>query len=137
MERNNLIIIILVVIILIMATALVTYIIVGNQQQDIKIVNNTTNTTNTTATAEKVNQETEKSVYAYKSDGTPMYSKAEVDNYVKNKYGAVNYHIQDNGYINLDDAGYTDDGAKVKGGLVNKNGTIYEREFYENYIMGK
>ena len=84
----------------------------------------------------KINKEVQK-VYAYKSDGTPMYSKAEVDNYVQSKYGAVNYHIQDNGYINLDDPGYTDDGAKVVPGGVRKDGKTYERSFYENYIMGK
>lgn len=77
------------------------------------------------------------SVYAYKSDGTPMYSQQEVSNYVLSKYGAVNYHIQDNGYINLDDAGYTDDGAKVVQGGVRKDGKTYERSYYENYIMGE
>ena len=66
-----------------------------------------------------------------------MYSQEEVDNYVQSKYGAVNYHIQDNGYINIDDPGYTDDGARVVKGGVNKNGKTYERSFYENYIMGK
>ena len=84
----------------------------------------------------KINKEVQK-VYAYKSDGTPMYSKEEVDNYVKSKYGAVNYHIQDNGYVNIDDPGYTDDGAKVVKGGVRKDGKTYERSFYENYIMGK
>ena len=84
----------------------------------------------------KINKEVQK-VYAYKSDGTPMYSKAEVDNYVQSKYGAVNYHIQDNGYVNIDDPGYTDDGAKVVKGGVRKDGKTYERSFYENYIMGK
>ena len=84
----------------------------------------------------KINKEVQK-VYAYKSDGTPMYSKEEVDNYVQSKYGAVNYHIQDNGYVNLDDPGYTDDGAKVVQGGVRKDGKTYERHFYENYIMGK
>jgi len=38
------------------------------------------------------------SVYAYKSDGTPMYSQAEVDSYMLNKYGMVNYHIKENRY---------------------------------------
>ena len=59
----------------------------------------------------------QKQVLAYKSDGTPMYSQSEVDNYLSNKYGGqVNYHIQDNGYINLDEAGYTDDGKYYGGG---------------------
>lgn len=82
-------------------------------------------------------QSSSRSVYAYKSDGTPMYSQEEVNNYVQSKYGSVNYHIQDNGYINLDDAGYTDDGAVVVKGGVRKDGKVYERSFYENYIMGK
>ncbi|WP_407431546.1 hypothetical protein [Methanobrevibacter sp.] len=139
MEKNNLIIIILIAICLILGTALATYVIVENQHADAKIGNNTNNTNNTTTAVktEKVNEETQKSVYAYKSDGTPMYSQAEVDNYVKSKYGAVNYHIQDNGYINIDDPGYTDDGAKVVRGGVNKDGKIYERSYYENNIMGK
>ena len=84
----------------------------------------------------KIKKEAPK-VYAYKSDGTPMYSQEEVSMYVKSKYGAVNYHIQDNGYINLDDPGFTDDGARVVPGGVNKNGKTYERSYYENYIMGK
>lgn len=50
------------------------------------------------------------SAYAYKSDGTPMYSQAEVDSYMHNKYGNVRYHLQDNGYVNLDQPGYDDAG---------------------------
>lgn len=52
-------------------------------------------------------------VYAYKSDGTPMYSQAEVDRYVAQKYGLVNYHIQENRYINLDEPGYDDAGHRI------------------------
>ena len=55
------------------------------------------NTTQKLTIKEEVQQ-----VYAYKSDGTPMYSQQEVDNYVKSKYGAVNYHIQDNVIIDSD-----------------------------------
>ena len=47
---------------------------------------------------------------AYKSDGTPMYSQAEVDRYMANKYGDVNYHIGGNGYIDMDEPGYDDAG---------------------------
>lgn len=50
------------------------------------------------------------SAYAYKSDGTPMYSQAEVDNYMLNKYGMVNYHVGSNGYIDMDEPGYDDAG---------------------------
>jgi len=51
--------------------------------------------------------------YAYKSDGTPMYSQAEVDNYMLNKYGMVDYHLNDNGYVNLDEPGFDDKGNYV------------------------
>ena len=51
--------------------------------------------------------------YAYKSDGTPMYSQAEVDQYMLSKYGMVDYHIGDNGYIDMDEVGYDDAGNKI------------------------
>ncbi len=51
--------------------------------------------------------------YAYKSDGTPMYSQAEVDEYMYNKYGLVDYHLNENGYVNLDEPGYDDKGNYV------------------------
>lgn len=57
--------------------------------------------------------ETSPSAYAYKADGTPMYSQDEVSNYMKNKYGLVNYHIEDNGYIDMDEPGYDDAGNKI------------------------
>lgn len=53
------------------------------------------------------------SAYAYKSDGTPMYSQAEVDQYMGNKYGLVNYHVGDNGYIDMDEPGFDDAGHWV------------------------
>ena len=54
-----------------------------------------------------------KSAYAYKSDGTPMYSQAEVDQYMYNKYGSVNYHVGSNGYMDLDEPGFDDAGHFV------------------------
>ena len=57
--------------------------------------------------------EPQRTAYAYKSDGTPMYSQAEVDSYMYNKYGSVNYHLQDNGYVNLDEPGFDDKGNYV------------------------
>lgn len=50
------------------------------------------------------------SVYAYQSDGTPMYSQAEVDSYMYYKYGPVSYHIKENKYIDLDEPGFDDKG---------------------------
>ena len=57
---------------------------------------------------EKVNQaesspsSSTPSVYAYKSDGTPMYSQEEVTDYILHKYGMPDYHIGENKYIVLD-----------------------------------
>ena len=53
------------------------------------------------------------SVYAYQSDGTPMYSQAEVDSYMYNKYGLVNYHIKENRYIDMDEPGFDDKGNYI------------------------
>lgn len=53
------------------------------------------------------------SAYAYKSDGTPMYSEDEVQDYMQNKYGKVDYHVGDNGYIDMDEPGYDDAGNKI------------------------
>ena len=53
------------------------------------------------------------SAYAYQSDGTPMYSQSEVDNYMLNKYGMVDYHVGSNGYIDMDEPGFDDAGHYV------------------------
>ena len=58
--------------------------------------------------------DTKQTVYAYKSDGTPMYSQSEVDNYMEEKYGLVDYHIKGNGYIDLDEPGYDDAGNYIE-----------------------
>ena len=52
----------------------------------------------------------QQSAYAYRSDGTPMYSQSEVDDYMLNKYGMVEYHVGDNGYIDMDEPGFDDAG---------------------------
>lgn len=63
--------------------------------------------------AEAQSSEPQRTAYAYKSDGTPMYSQAEVDNYMLNKYGMVNYHLQENGYVDLDEPGFDDKGNYI------------------------
>ena len=82
-------------------------------------VNNTTNNAPVNTTVEHINKDEQsspptKTVVAYKSDGTPMYSQYEVSMYVKSKYGAVDYHIQSNGYIAIDDPHYTSDGRRIR-----------------------
>ena len=57
----------------------------------------------------------EPAAYAYKSDGTPMYSQEEVSDYMLNKYGMVDYHVGENGYIDMDERGYDDAGNKIDG----------------------
>ena len=42
-----------------------------------------------------------------------MYSQAEVDQYMLNKYGMVDYHVGSNGYIDMDEPGYDDAGHKI------------------------
>ena len=39
-----------------------------------------------------------------------MYSQAEVDSYMYNKYGNVRYHVGSNGYMDMDQPGYDDAG---------------------------
>ena len=57
--------------------------------------------------------ESQPSAYAYKSDGTPMYSQEEVSKYMDDKYGKVNYHIGDNGYIDMDEPGFDNAGNRI------------------------
>ena len=63
-----------------------------------------------TSSSQSQSSQSQPSVYAYKSDGTPMYSAAEVESYMYNKYGPVNYHIKSNGYVDLDEPGFDDKG---------------------------
>ena len=65
------------------------------------------------AEPESSTQSSTPSAYAYKSDGTPMYSQAEVDQYMANKYGLVDYHVGSNGYIDMDEPGYDDAGNPI------------------------
>lgn len=66
------------------------------------------------AETQSSSQSSTPSAYAYRSDGSPMYSQAEVDQYMYNKYGAVNYHIGSNGYVDMDEPGYGDDGHRIR-----------------------
>ena len=43
-----------------------------------------------------------------------MYSQREVSEYMGNKYGMVEYHIGDNGYIDMDEPGFDDAGNKIR-----------------------
>lgn len=65
------------------------------------------------STSSSSSQSSSPQAYAYKSDGTPMYSQAEVDRYMYNKYGYVDYHVGDNGYVDMDEPGYDDAGHWV------------------------
>ena len=64
--------------------------------------------------AEDTSANTQPSAYAYKSDGTPMYSQQEVSDYMMNKYGMVDYHVGENGYIDMDEPGFDDAGNKIE-----------------------
>ncbi len=85
--------------------------IVSHIINSIKWGNKTVSTSNDTSTASSSDtSSSQPSAYAYKSDGTPMYSQAEVDNYMLDKYGMVDYHVGDNGYIDMDEPGFDDAG---------------------------
>ena len=67
---------------------------------------NKTSSSDDIDTTSNKNTNSKPSAYAYKSDGTPMYSQKEVDDYMLNKYGSVDYHIANNKYIHMDEPGY-------------------------------
>ena len=119
METKNVLIICITVLIIGAIIAGAAYMIMDKQiklqEQKLNQTNNTTKViNNTTVVKEEVTKEPEKQAVGYKSDGTPMYSQAEVNQYVKSKYGCVDYHMQDNGYVALDDPHYTSDGHRIK-----------------------
>lgn len=63
------------------------------------------------AEAEPTYTQSAPTAYAYKSDGTPMYSQSEVDRYMSQKYGpGTNYHIGSNGYVDMDEPGFDNAG---------------------------
>ena len=112
--------ILLILTIIVLICVVIGLVIQLQESKQVKpVVNNTTNNTPVNTTVEHINEDeksssNENAVVAYKSDGTPMYSQAEVSKYVKSKYGAVDYHIQSNGYIALDDPHYTTDGRRIR-----------------------
>ena len=85
-----------------------------------KPVNNKTNNVSSNINVDHVTsgdvqqQEPQREVYAYRSDGSPLYSYDEAYRYIAQKYGPdMIWHVQDNKYISLDTPGYTSDGKKV------------------------
>ena len=123
METKNVLIICITVLIIGAIIAGAAYMIMDKQiklqEQKLNQTNNTNNTTKvinntTTVVKEEVTKEPEKQALGYKSDGTPMYSYDEIDSYVQTKYGkGSGWHLQSNGYVDLDKAGYTNDGHKI------------------------
>ena len=85
------------------------------QSMEISLEGNTANNTNnnTNKDSSQTSNTNQNHAIAYKSDGTPMYSQSEVNSYMSTKYGKVDYHIQDNGYISIDDPHYTSDGRRI------------------------
>jgi len=115
--------ILLIGVIIIIAIAIVcaTVVFLKVNETPKPVANQTNNASNTSSSVsvesvntETVQQEPQKKAYAYKSDGTPMYSYQEVSNYIAHKYGPdMIWHVQDNGYISLDTPGYTSDGRRL------------------------
>ena len=84
-----------------------------------KPVNNKTNNVSNNITVDHVTsgdvqQQPQREVYAYRSDGSPLYSYEETQRYIAQKYGPdMIWHVQNNKYISLDTPGYTSDGKRL------------------------
>ena len=115
------IIIIGVIIVIAIAIVCATVVFLNVTPKPVENQTNASNASNASnsVSVESVNTETvqpepKKSVYAYTSDGSPLYSYQEASNYIYRKYGAgMRWHVQDNGYISLDTPGYTSDGRRL------------------------
>ncbi len=121
--ENKQIIIIGAIILIAVAIICGTVVFLNINESNKTPVNNQTNTTPKNVTADRVNteqvqqqpKEPERAVYAYRSDGSPLYSYQEAQNYITQKYGpGMTWHVQDNKYISLDTPGYTSDGRKLR-----------------------
>ena len=87
--------------------------IVDHIISSIKWGNNTVSVADADTSSSSEPTSSQPSAYAYKSDGTPMYSQNEVEDYMLNKYGMVDYHVGENGYIDMDEAGYDNAGNPI------------------------
>ena len=86
----------------------------GNQVTTNQTNNASKNITVDRVNTEEVKQQPQKEVYAYRSDGSPLYSYEETRDYIAQKYGPdMIWHVQDNKYISLDTPGYTSDGKRL------------------------
>ena len=86
----------------------------SNQINNNRPNNLTKNTTVAHVNTDEAQQQPQNNVYAYTSDGKPLYSYQEAQNYITRKYGPnMIWHVQDNGYISLDTPGYTSDGRRI------------------------
>jgi len=118
-DKQILLIGVIIIIAIAIVCATVVFLKVNETPKPVANQTNSTSNTSSSVSVESVNTETvqpepQKKAYAYKSDGTPMYSYQEVSNYIYNKYGpGMRWHIQDNGYISLDTPGYTSDGRRL------------------------
>ena len=92
-----------------------------NTNKSNKAVNNETKNASNNVTIEHVTsgdvqqpQQPQREVYAYRSDGSALYSYEEARSYISQKYGpGMSWHVQNNKYISLDTPGYTSDGRRL------------------------
>lgn len=116
--ENKQIILIGAIILVAIAIVCATVVFLKVNESNKPVINETKNVSNN-VTAEHVNtenvqQQPQKEVYAYTSDGSPLYSYAEASDYIAHKYGPdMIWHVQDNKYISLDTPGYTSDGKRL------------------------
>lgn len=117
--ENKQIILIGAIILIAVAIICATVIFLNVNGNNKTTVNNQSNNSSKNITVDHVNteevqQQPQKAVYAYTSDGRPLYSYQEARDYIANKYGPdMIWHVQDNKYISLDTPGYTSDGKRL------------------------
>ena len=117
--ENKQIILIGAIILIAIAIICATVVFLNVNESNKPIINQTNNSTSKNVTVEHVNteevqQQPQKEVYAYTSDGSPLYSYEETREYIAHKYGPdMIWHVQDNKYISLDTPGYTSDGRRL------------------------
>ena len=121
MENKQIILIgaiILIAVAIVCAT--VVFLKVNESNNALKSETNNASNVSNNVTAEHINTENvqpkqqQKEVYAYRSDGSPLYSYEEAQRYISQKYGPdMIWHVQNNKYISLDTPGYTSDGKRL------------------------
>lgn len=116
--ENKQIILIGAIILVAIAIVCATVVFLKVNESNKPVINETKNVSNNVTAdhvnTEQVQKQPEREVYAYTSNGNPLYSYEEANAYIARKYGpGMTWHVQNNKYISLDTPGYTSDGKRL------------------------